>query len=450
MYCNFFGFSEKPFDVTPDPRFLYLTAGHREMLASVVYGIQERRGFITIVGEVGTGKTTLLNAVLDRLNRKVHVAFIFNTNVTFDEMLTMALLDLKLASGEETLSKVEALSRLKGFAVEKLSQGGNVVLLVDEAQNLEPSAMENVRLLSNLETRKHKLIQIVLSGQPELDVKLSQPELRQLSQRISMRRYITPLSEKETFEYIQHRLNVAAHTGPALFDHRAQQLIWEYSGGVPRKINVLCDNALLIGYALRQKTIDTSVIEEAIRDLSWSPFTSSRETQSGTPVQSDPRLPEKSSHSRFVMAASLVLAACIIFFVGFFFGTSWPNLQVSRLVPLFSKMRVEAPIQDNRPSLGTVVEPSLGLRGSDNGPPGKENQARLPNPELSPSAMAESLTRKTRAVVVNRGESLSWIILGAYGRYDPATLRDVLRVNPEIDDPDRLMVGQVVNLPEKD
>lgn len=450
MYRDFFGFSAKPFDVTPDPRFLYLTPGHREMLASLVYGIQERRGFITMVGEVGAGKTTLLNAVLDQLDRKVRVAFIFNTNVTFDEMLTMALLDLKLASPEEKLSKVEALSRLKGFAFQQLSQGGNVVLLVDEAQNLEPSAMENVRLLSNLETRKHKLIQIVLSGQPELDVKLSQPELRQLSQRISIRRYITPLSEKETYEYIQHRLNVAEYSGPALFDHRAQRLIWEHSGGVPRKINVLCDNALLIGYALGQRTIDTTVIEEAIKDLRWSPFTSPRETQPGTPIQSDPRLPEQSSHSRFAMAASLVLAACTIFFAGFFFGTSWPNLQVSKIVPLSAKMRFEAPTQDNRPSLGTVVEPSPGLRGSDNGPPVRENQARLPNPELSASATAESLTRKTRGVVVKRGESLSWIILAAYGRYDPATLRDVLRVNPEIDDPDRLKVGQVVKLPEKD
>jgi len=197
MYCQFFGFAEKPFDVTPDPKFLYLSPGHREILAALIYGIRERRGFITIVGEVGTGKTTLLNTVLGLLDGKTYVASIFNTDVTFDEMLTWILVDLGLAKSEETVTKVQALFRLREFAIRQLSTGGNVVILVDEAQHLDRSVMENLRLLSNLETRKHKLIQIVLAGQPELDVKLSQPELRQLAQRINLRRYITPLGEKK-------------------------------------------------------------------------------------------------------------------------------------------------------------------------------------------------------------------------------------------------------------
>jgi len=284
MYCNFFGFSEKPFNVTPDPKFLYLSPSHRETLAALTYGIRERRGFITIVGEVGTGKTTLLNTLLERLDEKTQVGFIFNTDVAFEEMLSMSLLDLGLVKPEELLPKVESVRRLNDFAIRQLSRGGNVVLVVDEAQNLNRSAMESLRLLSNLETPKHKLIQIVLSGQPELDVKLAQPELRQLTQRISLRRYITPLRKKETYEYIQHRLSIAEHNGPALFSRQARKLIWEYSGGVPRKINVLCDNAILIAYALRRKTITAKVIEEAIKDLSWSPFSGSRDAQGADTV----------------------------------------------------------------------------------------------------------------------------------------------------------------------
>src|SRR3970040_771282 len=200
MYCDFFGFTEKPFDVTPDPRFLFLTRGHREALASLIYGIHERRGFIAIVGEVGTGKTTLLNSVLRQIEKEVElrVGVIFNTDLDFNSMLAMALVDLKIAKPGERLSKANLLHRLNEVAIRQLSRGGNVVLMVDEAQNLDDSGMENLRLLSNLETYRTKLIQIVLSGQPELDIKLSKPGLRQINPRISLKRYIIPLRQKET------------------------------------------------------------------------------------------------------------------------------------------------------------------------------------------------------------------------------------------------------------
>ncbi|MBW2252896.1 MAG: AAA family ATPase [Deltaproteobacteria bacterium] len=230
MYCNHYGFSEKPFDVTPDPRFLYLSEGHRETLASIVYGIQERRGFITVIGEVGTGKTTLLKAALDRLDEKTSVAFIFNTDVTFDQMLIMALYEWGLVEPKEKLPKVDALQRLNHFAIEQKDRGGNVVLIVDEAQNLDNMVMENLRLLSNLETRRHKLIQIVLSGQPELDTKLNRHELRQFAQRISLRRYVFPFDEKDTYAYLQHRLQVVKDKNSSPFTGKVQKLIWEYSG----------------------------------------------------------------------------------------------------------------------------------------------------------------------------------------------------------------------------
>jgi type II secretory pathway predicted ATPase ExeA len=272
MYNKFFGLTEKPFEVTPDPKFLYMTRAYQEILSALIYGIHERRGFIAIVGEVGTGKTMMINALLDRLEHHTKVAFIFNSDLTFQQMLTMALCDLGLANADEKLSKVEAIQRLNDYAIAQLEKGGNVVIIIDEAQSLNHKTMENLRMLSNLETRKHKLVQIILSGQPELDTKLNLPDWRQLVQRISLKRYSMNLSEPDSYGYIQHRLEVAGYRGAPLFSPEALQMIWEYSEGIPRKINILCDNALLIGYGLEEKTIGAEIIAEAIRDLSWSPF----------------------------------------------------------------------------------------------------------------------------------------------------------------------------------
>jgi general secretion pathway protein A len=279
MYNKFFGFSDKPFEVTPDPKFLYLTQAYQEILSALIYGIHERRGFITIVGEVGTGKTLLLNALLDRLENNTKVAFIFNSDLTFLQMLIMALYDLRLAEPNENLSKVQAIQRLNEFAIQQLERNGNVVIIIDEAQGLSYKTMENFRMLSNLETRKHKLVQIVLSGQPELDDKLKKPEWRQLVQRISLKRYSTMLSEEDTYRYIKHRLKVAEYNGSSLFSDEALKLIWLHSSGIPRKINILCDNMLLIGYGLDKKIIDKEIAVEAIKDQSWSPYFDKQESE---------------------------------------------------------------------------------------------------------------------------------------------------------------------------
>lgn len=272
MYNKFFRFRDKPFEVTPDPKFLYLTRPYQEILSALIYGIRERRGFIAVVGEVGTGKTMMLNAMLDRLGHDTKVAFIFNSDLTFRQMLIMALYDLGLVEPEENLSKVKAIQRLNEFAIDQLERDGHVVIVVDEAQSLSHKTMENLRMLSNLETRKHKLVQIVLCGQPELDTKLSKPEWRQLVQRISLKRYSTNLSEEHTYKYVQHRLDVAGYEGEPIFNDQALRLIWKYSEGIPRKINVLCDNALLIAYGLETKDVNADILSEAITDLSWSPY----------------------------------------------------------------------------------------------------------------------------------------------------------------------------------
>ena len=269
MYCDHYGFSEEPFNITPDPTFLYMSPGHEEVLTSIIYGIQGRRGIIAIIGEVGTGKTTLLNTALDWIDQKTKVAYVINFDVNFDELLNMALINLGLMAAELNPTKNEALQKLNDFALKQLSVGGNVVLIVDEAQNLNGPAMENLRLLSNLETPKHKLVQIILSGQPELETKLARPELRQLTQRISIRRYIDPLKESETYEYIQHRLDIADYKGSMLFSPEAQNLVWQCSQGIPRKINIICDNALLMGFRESHQKIEAQLIQKAIDDLRW-------------------------------------------------------------------------------------------------------------------------------------------------------------------------------------
>jgi len=269
MYCKFFGFSEKPFDITPDHRFLYMTPGHREALASILYGIRERRGFIALVGEAGTGKTTLLHAAIKRLDRNTKVAFIFNSDLPFLQVLALILDELRLLGSLKKLTKLEAFRRLNNYGIQEMAKGGNVVIMVDEAQNFDDRTIEGLRLLSNLESGTHKMIQVVLSGQPELDVKLNRQKMSQFVQRISLKRRTTSLSENDTYNYIRHRLKIAEYKGPDLFSKKAMQIIWQHSQGIPRRINVLCDNVLLNAYGMNNKRIQAIEVAEAINDLSF-------------------------------------------------------------------------------------------------------------------------------------------------------------------------------------
>src|SRR5713101_8047196 len=265
MYTEFYQLTERPFNVTPDPKFLYLNARYREALASLSYGITQRKGFVTLIGEAGTGKTTLLNKLLEDLDPNTKSVFIFNTNVTFEEILEyiFAEFGLPVHNGK----KLYMLQRLNAFLLEELRGGANVALLIDEAQDLEFSVLEDLRLLSNLETAKEKILQIVLSGQPELGQKLSNPILRQLRQRIGINCRLLPLSRDEITEYIQYRLQAAGCPDVKLFSHDAEDQIYHFSRGIPRLVNVVCDNALVIGYALGKKRIAADVIREAAVDL---------------------------------------------------------------------------------------------------------------------------------------------------------------------------------------
>jgi len=265
MYCDFYQMRERPFNVTADPKFLYLNARYREALASLHYGISQRKGFVTLIGEAGTGKTTLLKKLLDDLDQTTRTVFIFNTNVSFDEILEYIFgeFDLPVHNGK----RLYMLQRLNQFLLEELAKGRNVALLIDEAQDLDYSVLEDLRLLSNLETAKEKILQIVLSGQPELGQKLGNPGLRQLRQRVAVNCRLLPLNREELSEYIQARLTAAGAADPKLFARDAEERIFEISAGIPRLVNIVCDNALVIGYALGKKRIGADVVNEAAADL---------------------------------------------------------------------------------------------------------------------------------------------------------------------------------------
>jgi len=269
MYCKHFGFLKKPFDVTPDHRFLYLTKSHREALSSIMYGIRERRGFVALVGEAGTGKTTLLRAAMSRLDKNTKSAFVFNSELPFLQVMALILDELGALRPVKKLTLVSAFRRLNDFAIKQFADGGNVVIMVDEAQNYDAKTIEGLRLLSNLESSEHKMIQVILAGQPELDSKLSKRAMQQFAQRISLRRTTRPLDEKHAHEYIWHRLGVVGYKGSDLFSKKAMNMIWQHSEGIPRKINVLCDNVLLNAFGLGKKKIKAIQVAEAIEDLTF-------------------------------------------------------------------------------------------------------------------------------------------------------------------------------------
>jgi type II secretory pathway predicted ATPase ExeA len=262
MYLGFYGLERSPFGPTPDPDFLYLTHGHREALAQLTYAIQERKGFMLLTAEVGTGKTTLLQALRTQLDSNTAVAYVSNSMLPFAGILEYMLEEFEIVKPGET--HAQRLVTLQNFLVERHRAGQSTVLILDEAQNLFPQTLEQIRLLSNFETTKEKILQILLVGQPELRAKLDMPELRQLNQRIAMRCSIPPLTRAGTRNYIRSRLQMAGARDLGIFSSEALDRIAEHAGGIPRVVNTLCDHCLLVGYADQTRRITPAIVEEAV------------------------------------------------------------------------------------------------------------------------------------------------------------------------------------------
>jgi general secretion pathway protein A len=271
MYLNFYNLRKPPFHITPDPEFLYLSPSHKEALAAIIYGIEERKGFVAIIGAVGVGKTTILRSYLERAKKqRLKIVYVFNSRLTFEGLLRTVGQELGIQIGGDDV--VEMVDRLHKTLIEEYTQGNTVVIVIDEAQNMPIDTLESLRMISNLETSKDKLVQIVLVGQPEFEEELNSERLRQLKQRLAVRATILPLTKSESHEYIKFRLWKAGSPDiilrPAsVFTSRALSKIIKKAEGIPRVLNVLCDNALITGFGYQQKPVTGKIVKEIIRDF---------------------------------------------------------------------------------------------------------------------------------------------------------------------------------------
>ncbi|MCU0669293.1 MAG: AAA family ATPase [Myxococcota bacterium] len=277
MYLQHFGLIRAPFEMTPDPAFLYLGEAHQEGLATLVYGVRARKGFVMLTGEVGTGKTTLLHALLSQLDPNTQAAFVFNPRLEALDFFRLLFDEFGIET--KCATKAEYLIALNKFLIERLERDHPTLLIVDEAQNLSSDMLEEIRLLSNLETPSSKLIQIMLVGQPELEEKLARQELRQLRQRIVLRFRLRPFEQDETEHYVQERLRLAGYTGKGLFKRGALRRLHGVTGGIPRLLNVICDGSLLLAYSRGESQIDVDEVDEVARDLGLV----AADAQGGTP-----------------------------------------------------------------------------------------------------------------------------------------------------------------------
>ena len=267
MYAAYFGLKENPFNLTPDQRYLFLSRHHRDALAHLLYGIKEKKGFVAITGGIGTGKTIICRAVLDRLKSSTKCALIFNTSISDTELLETINKEFGADTGGTRRTRKDLIDRLNEFLLDNFKRGGNAVLVIDEAQNLSPAVLEQIRMLSNLETDREKLIQIVLVGQSELGKLLAGRNLRQLNERITVRYELQPLNRRDVQNYVEHRLVVAGSRGSVRFSKGACRALYSYSRGIPRRINAVCDRALLVAYCNDEFTISRNTILQAVRDI---------------------------------------------------------------------------------------------------------------------------------------------------------------------------------------
>lgn len=435
MYDKYFGFPESPFRVTPDPRFFYSNPVYQEADAILRYGIEGRKGFTVITGEVGTGKTTMLRKLMRNMEGAIDSVFIFNTYLDFPELLQFILHDLGVAFKES--NRVALIQELNDYLLNQLKRDHVVAVLIDEAQNLGAEALEGLRLLSNLETDQEKLIQIVLMGQPELEAKLDQPSLRQLKERVALRCRLLPLKAEEVGPYIACRLRAVGYQGSSLFHSDALQEIAFYSKGIPRLINIICDNALLIAFAGSQKMVSANIIKEVARDLRLGPEVGAFEigpapaavasnNKREAHIPEVPTEPSQYKPKRIVRAAVRTLLVMLAFVALVsvlasqnFLGIAGGDLEVFK--------------HSLKRWVGTPT------------PPVPNPQRISADADVKPAAVHRK--PKEHRVVIQQGSTIHSIARNAYGANAVLGMDLIREFNPEITDLNLVFPGQELLLP---
>jgi general secretion pathway protein A len=421
MFLDYYGLREQPFGVTPDPRYLYFSPGHREALASLFYGIETGRGFLALIAEPGMGKTSLLFQLLERLKGTIRSAFLFQTQCDSRELLRYLLEALGIDSRETDLVALHA--RLNQFLLQEANAGHRVVVFIDEAQNLTDSALETVRLLSNFEASDRKLFQIVLSGQPELARRLKNARLAQLSQRIAVLAGLKRLPALETFQYIYHRLKVAGYDGPEVFTSAAIVLIAECSQGIPRNINNICFNAMSLACAMGCKKIDVDIVRESLNDLSLDSLVEK-------PGLTPPLTPRITSGSRFS--------------IDWWKAKVFENrtLQTAALSALLGSVATYLGVHT---ATGTTHSSPASLV-SDSAP---QSKATSPAAQGNASSYTDRGIERSKFFthVVQPDDTIWNLCVASLGRYDETVLDEIRKLNPGLIDPNRIEVGQQIRLP---
>jgi len=464
VYTSFYNLKEKPFNLTPSPRFLYLGETHKEALSLLTYGVMERKGFVLLTGEVGTGKTTIVQTLLGDLDSSVKYVSVSNPTLSAKDFLFYVASGLGLKTQFE--SKGSFLIQFENFLQTLLHQQQNVLLIVDEAQKLSLTLLEEIRLLSNMETADEKLINIFLVGQPELNQKLSHPECRPLLQRISIRYHINPLHVTETEAYIKTRLKLAGARDTKIFSKKVIRAIHGYARGYPRMINILCDNALLIGYSNGKKHITVDMIEECHNDLQLPE--SFLQKNADIQIKREPGAPESVKKRTYLRAAVLTVILVALLTAGsvtslgqrylktaeFFYKAHF----ISQPSPLKEKPSVMVqekglpPSNEEEKNTGTKPSVKITKAGIKENLPIPKSSSHIGKlPEKSKLLKSDLLAKKENVLKIKKeiltvkpGDTLLGLAMEMYGYADERTLNQIQRENPEIRDVNLIEVGQKI------
>ena len=450
MYRNFYGLKKEPFHITPDPDFFYLSPSHKEALAGIIYGIKQKKGFVAIVGDVGVGKTTVLRVYLDSAEKShLKIVYVFNARLTFAGLLKTIYQELGITANTD--DTMETVNQLYEFLIEEYKAGNNVVLVIDEAQNMPIETLENLRMLSNLETSKDKLIQIVLVGQSEFEVTLNRNSLRQLKQRIAIRSRILALTKEESLDYIKHRLQKAGSSHSMVFAKGALKKIVMESHGIPRVINILCDNALITGFGYQQKPVTAKIVSEAISDF-----------------RGEKRRPllkwqVAGGFAAIVIAVSLFVFSPYMKNVMNWFTEPWKAEEVQ-----LDSGTADTKTSQNRslsegvkgvdrgakqvPSPGDSETKTVSRKGQNAGAPAGAVRNDIPASTSESGASTAKvnkprLSNSSRTRVVRKGDTLNELIQKEYGRTDEKLIEVVKQSNPKIVNPDLIVSGSIIVLP---